>query len=45
MVSTAKRRSRRQFPDEFKAGVVRLAIDDGKTVGTVARDMDGTARA
>src|SRR5574339_756096 len=45
MANTPKRRSRRQFPDEFKAGVVRLVLDDGKTVGAVARDMDLTETA
>ena len=27
------RRARRQFTDEFKAGAVRLVLDEGKTVG------------
>ena len=45
MVDTPKRRARRQFTDEFKAGVVRLVLDDGKTVGAVARDMDLTETA
>ena len=39
------RRSRRQFTDEFKHGVVRLVLADGKTVGAVARDMDLTETA
>ena len=42
MADTPKRRARRQFTDEFKAGVVRLVLDDGKTVDGVARDMDLT---
>ncbi len=42
MVDTPKRRARRQFTDEFKTGVVRLVLDEGKTVGAVARDMDLT---
>jgi hypothetical protein len=25
--------------DDFKSGVVRLVLDEGKTVGAVARDM------
>ncbi len=32
------RRRRRSFTDEFKAGAVRLVLDDGKTVGQVARN-------
>jgi transposase len=42
MADTPKRRARQQFTDEFKAGVVRLVLDDGKAVGAVARDMDLT---
>jgi transposase len=38
-------RSRRQFTDEFKAGAVRLVLDEGKTVAQVARDLDLTASA
>ena len=45
MADTPKRRARRQFTDEFKTGVVRLVLDDGKTVGAVARDMDLTETA
>ena len=45
MADTPKRRARRQFTDEFKAGVVRLVLDDGKTFGAVARDMDLTETA
>jgi len=45
MADTPKRRPRRQFTDEFKAGVVRLVLDEGKSVGGVARDMDLTETA
>src|SRR5689334_16987553 len=45
MADTPKRRARRQFTDEFKAGVVRLVLDEGKSVGAVARDMDLTETA
>ena len=45
MADTPKRRARRQFTDEFKEGVVRLVLDDDKTVGAVARDMDLTETA
>jgi transposase len=39
------RRSRRQFSEEFKEGAVRLVLDEGKTVGAVARELDLTASA
>jgi len=42
---TPRRRARRQFTDEFKAQAVRLVLEEGKTVGTVARDLDLTASA
>lgn len=38
-------RVRRQFTDEFKAGAVRLVLDEGKTIADVARDLDLTASA
>ena len=38
----ASRRVRRQFSDEFRAGAVRLVLDEGKTVGAVARELDLT---
>jgi transposase len=38
----AGRRARRQFSDEFMAGAVRLVLDEGKTVGAVARELDLT---
>jgi transposase len=34
------RRLRRTLTDEFKAGAVRLVLEEGKTVGQVARDLD-----
>jgi transposase len=40
-----KRRARRHFTDEFRAGAVRLVLDEGKTIGQVARDLDLTASA
>ena len=43
--TTKPRRERRQFDDEFKAGAVRLVLDEGKTVGRVARDLDLTESA
>ena len=39
------RRSRRSFTDEFKAGAVRLVIDEGKTISQVARNLDLTTSA
>ena len=43
--TTRSRRPRRQFDDDFKAQAVRLVLDDGKTVGAVARDLDLTETA
>jgi len=39
----AGRRAKRQFTDEFKAGAVRLVLDEGKTVAQAARDLGLTA--
>ena len=39
------RRVRRRFSDEFKDGAVRLVLDENKTVGAVARELDLTASA
>lgn len=43
--STRRRRPRRQFDDDFKAQAVRLVLDEGKSVGAVARDLDLTETA
>src|SRR4029453_4045770 len=40
MAETRKRRPRRQFDDDFKAQAVRLVLDEGKSVGSVARELD-----
>ncbi len=40
--SKAGRRARRQFTEEFRTGVVRLVLDEGKSVGAVARELDLT---
>jgi transposase len=45
MADTPKRRPRRQFTDEFKASAVRLVLEEGKTVGAAARDLDLTETA
>src|SRR6059058_2203853 len=39
------KRVRRSYTDEFKAGAVRLVLDEGKTVRGVPRDLDLTASA
>ena len=43
--ATKNRRPRRQFDDEFKASAVRLVLDEGQSVGRVARDLDLTESA
>lgn len=45
MADTPRRRPRRQFDDDFKAQAVRLVLDDGKSVGAAARDLDLTESA
>jgi transposase len=40
-----KRRERRSFTDEFRAGAVALVLDQGKTIPQVARDLDLTESA
>ena len=45
MAENPKRRSRRRFDDDFKAQAVRLVLDEGKSVGSVARDLDLTETA
>jgi transposase len=42
MADTPKRRPRRQFDDDFKAQAVRLVLDEGKSIPSVARDLDLT---
>ncbi len=39
------RRARRAFTDEFKEQTVRLVLNEGRTVGAVARELDLTATA
>lgn len=43
--SRGGRRLRRQFSEEFKDGAVRLVLDEGKTIGAVARELDLTPSA
>jgi transposase len=45
MVNHGGRRARRVFSDEFRAGAVRLVLDEGKSAGAVARDLDLTESA
>ena len=39
------RRTRRTYTDEYRAGAVRLVLDEGKTVAAVARDLGLTESA
>ena len=40
MAATGSRRPRRRFTDELKQQAVRLVVDEGKSVGAVARELD-----
>lgn len=42
---TKQRRARRSYTDEFRAGAVRLVLDEGKSITQVAKDLDLTASA
>jgi len=39
MANRTRRRNRRSFTDDFKAGAVRLVLEQGKTVAAAARDL------
>ncbi len=43
--STPQGRVRRQFTDEYKADAVRMVLEEGRTVGAVARDLGLTGSA
>lgn len=45
MAETQRRRPRRRFTEEFKQQAARLVLDEGKSVGAVARELDLTASA
>jgi transposase len=45
MADTKARRTRRRFTDDYKAGAVRLVLDEGKSVAAVARDLGLTESA
>src|ERR1700687_415048 len=42
MADKQPKRTRRSFSEEFKAEAVRLVLEEGKTVGAAARDLDLT---
>jgi transposase len=42
MAETKRKRPRRSFSEAFKAGAVRLVLEEGKTVAAAARDLDLT---
>ena len=42
MADKQSKRTRRSFSEEFKAGAVRLVLEQGKTVAAAARDLDLT---
>jgi len=42
MAEPKRKRARRSFSEEFKAGAVRLVLAEGKTIGAAARDLDLT---
>jgi transposase len=39
MADKRPRRTRRRFTDDYKAGAVRLVLDEGKSVAAAARDL------
>jgi transposase len=45
MADRPKRRPRRRFDEDVKAQAVRLVLDEGKSVRSVARDLDLTETA
>jgi transposase len=45
MAANGGRRPRRRFTEEFKQQAVRLVLDEGKSVTSVARELDLVASA
>ena len=45
MAANGGKRPRRRFTEEFRAQTVRLVLEEGKSVGAVARELDLTASA
>ena len=41
-VQKKRRRERRKFSDEFKAGAVRLVLEEERSITRVAKDLDLT---
>jgi transposase len=39
MTDSKARRTRRSFTEDYKAGAVRLVLDEGQTVAAAARDL------
>ncbi len=39
MTEHRSRRTRRSFTEDYKAGAIRLVLDEGKTVAASARDL------
>ena len=39
MTEHKARRTRRSFTEDYKAGTVRLVLDEGKTFAAAARDL------
>jgi transposase len=39
MADSKTRRTRRSFTEDYKAGAIRLVLDEGKTVAAAARDL------
>ena len=39
MADTKAKQTRRHFTEDYKAGAVRLVLDEGKTVAAAARDL------
>ena len=39
MADSKARRTRRSFTEDYKAGAVRLVLDEGKTIAAAARDL------
>ncbi len=44
-MESKQRRERRRYTKEFKAGAVKLVLDEGKRPAEVARDLDLTRSA
>ena len=45
MSTTMQRRPRRQYTPEFRAGAVKMVLEEGKSMAQVAKDLDLTRSA